>query len=209
VLPALEIVESPEAAAPLLHPERRRILEMLAEPDSASGLARRLHVSRQVVNYHLRELERTGLVTLAEERRKGNCIERLVRRTASAYVIGPSALGTLGADPEAVADKLSAAYLTAVSARTIRELSRLGRAAQAAGKTLATLTLDTEIRFRNARERSEFTEELAACMAALVRRYHDASAPGGRRFRVLAGAYPLIPPKEEKNANRNAGHPAA
>jgi DNA-binding transcriptional ArsR family regulator len=61
----------------LLDPERRRLLEALREePDSASGLARRLDDSRQRLNYHLRTLEEAGLVELREERRRGNCVER-------------------------------------------------------------------------------------------------------------------------------------
>src|SRR5262250_3074362 len=56
-----------------------RILEQLAEPDSAAGVARRLKLPRQQISYHLRELEHAGLVELVEERRKGNCLERVVR----------------------------------------------------------------------------------------------------------------------------------
>jgi hypothetical protein len=50
----------------------------LETPDSASGRARRLKVARQLV-YHLKELESAGLVEVVEERKKGNCIERILR----------------------------------------------------------------------------------------------------------------------------------
>src|SRR5271166_4539655 len=69
---ALQIVQSPEKAGVLLQPGRLRLLEQLTEPDSAAGLARRLGVPRQKLNYHLRELEREGFLELVEERRKGN-----------------------------------------------------------------------------------------------------------------------------------------
>jgi biotin operon repressor len=40
----------------------------MTEPDSGSGVARRIGMPRQQVNYHLRELEKPGLVKFVEER---------------------------------------------------------------------------------------------------------------------------------------------
>ena len=90
------VIESPAAAEASLDPVRSRLLAELAEPGSATTLAARVHLPRQKVNYHLRTLERHGLVELVEERRKGNVTERVMRATAAAYVISPSALA-LGA----------------------------------------------------------------------------------------------------------------
>src|SRR5829696_7786673 len=67
--------------AVLLRPLRTRILGMLAEPQSAAGIARTLDVARQKVGYHLKELEKQGLVELVEEKKVGNCVERVVRAT--------------------------------------------------------------------------------------------------------------------------------
>src|SRR5262249_9075960 len=85
------VIEEPAAAEASLDPIRARILAALAEPGSAARLAARLGLPRQKVNYHLKELERHGLVELAEERRKGNVTERVYRATAASYVISPSA----------------------------------------------------------------------------------------------------------------------
>src|SRR2546428_794734 len=78
-------------AAVLLRPFRTRILEMLAEPQSAAGIARRLDVARQKVGYHLKELEKQGLVELVEEKKVGNCVERIVRATGGAYLVSAEA----------------------------------------------------------------------------------------------------------------------
>lgn len=174
----------------MLQPLRRRLLEELQRPDSAAGLARRLDLSRQQVNYHLRELERAGLVELVEERRSGNFVERVVAASARRYVISPEVLGSLGGDLEEVRDHFSSAYLVATAARTIRDLASLRERADEAGKRLATMTLSTEVRFATAEERDAFARELTESVARLVQRYHDANAPGGRRFRLLLGAYP-------------------
>lgn len=195
-VPALSILRDPDAAAALLQPDRLRLLRELAEPDSASGLARRLRLPRQRVNYHLRELEREGLVELVTERKKGNCIERVVRASARGYVVSPEVLGSLGADPGRVADRQSAAYLAALAARAIRELGGLTERARRENKRLATFSLDSEVAFASAADRAAFAEELTQAVAVLIARYHTAGASAGRSFRLIVGAYPAAASKE-------------
>ncbi|HVV18658.1 MAG TPA: helix-turn-helix domain-containing protein, partial [Pseudonocardiaceae bacterium] len=77
------VIEDPAAAEVTLDPMRARLLAELAEPGSATMLAARVGLPRQKVNYHLRELERHGLIELVEERRKGNVTERVMRATAA------------------------------------------------------------------------------------------------------------------------------
>jgi DNA-binding transcriptional ArsR family regulator len=194
---ALQIVQSSEKAAVLLQPGRLSLLERLNEPDSAAGLARRLGVPRQKVNYHLRELEKEGFLELVEERRKGNCIERLVRATAREFLIAPHACKSM------TADRFSAAYLVSTAARVIRDLAALCLRARRAGKRIATLTLETEIRFSTAESRAAFAEELTATVAHLAAKYHDERAEGGRRFRVLAASYPALKLEESSNESAN------
>lgn len=189
----LDIVRSPASAAALLDPTRQRLLAHLKEPDSATGLARRLELPRQRINYHLKVLEAAGLVELVEERRKGNCLERMVRATARAFIISPEALGELGPSAELAADRLSSAYLIAAAGRTIRELALLEDKARREGRRVATLTLETDVRFASAEALAEFAEELAEAVARIAVRYHDDRAPGGRRFRLLAAVHPVPP----------------
>ncbi len=179
----------------LFRPMRLRILEELANGDTASEVARRLEVPRQKVNYHLKALEAQGLVELVEERKKGNCVERIVKATARSYLVGAEALGSL-ANPEAVTDRFSAAYLVAVCGQAIGEVARLKAKADAAGKRLPTLTLQTDVRFANAADRNAFAEELSTAVAKLVSKYHDATAEGGRSFRLVLGSYPAAPPEK-------------
>ena len=205
----LDVVRSAESAAALLDPTRQQLLAHLKEPDSAAGLARRKgaitaalydtrwilvdghrELPRQRINYHLKVLEAAGLVELVEERRKGNCLERVVRATARAFIISPEALGELGPSPDLAADRLSSAYLLAAAGRTIRDVAVLEDKARREGKRLATLTLDAEVRFASAEDRAKFAEELADAVGRIAARYHDARAPGGRRFRLLAAVHP-------------------
>ncbi|HET8619209.1 MAG TPA: helix-turn-helix domain-containing protein [Acidimicrobiales bacterium] len=183
----VQVIEEPAAAAVALDPMRSRLLAELAEPASAATLAARVGLPRQKVNYHLRTLEAQGLVELAEERKRGGITERVMRATAVTYVISPAALGETAVDPERAADRFSAGYLVALAGRVVAEVGGLARRADAAGKRLPTLAMDTEIRFRSAEDRAAFAEELTAAVVALVSRYHH---DDGRPHRVVVAAHP-------------------
>jgi DNA-binding transcriptional ArsR family regulator len=188
----VHIIDDSNRAAAALHPLRLRILGELGDAESAAGLARRLGIPRQLVNYHLRQLERDGLVETVGERKKRNCTERLVKAVARSYLISPAAFGSLAAHPDHVTDRASSAYLVAVAARLISEVAEQRSAAERAGKRLATMTVETEVRFATPGAQSAFADELAQAMAAVVAKYHDDLTPGGRRYRFVIGGYPAV-----------------
>ncbi|WP_437809245.1 ArsR/SmtB family transcription factor [Sorangium sp. So ce1078] len=196
----VEVIEDPAAAVVALDPVRSRLLSELAEPASAANLAERVGLARQKINYHLRTLEEHRLVQAAGERKWGGLTERLFVATASAYVVSPGALGPAAADPRRTVDRISASYLIALAARVVREVGELWRRALGAQKRLATLSIDTEIRFASPAERAAFTADLSKAVTELVARYHNATAPGGRDHRLLVMAYPKPndEPGEEK-----------
>jgi DNA-binding transcriptional ArsR family regulator len=186
------VIEDPAAAEVSLDPVRGRLLAALAEPGSASTLAPQAGVSRQKANYHLRALERHGLVELVEERRKGNCIERVLQATAAAYVISPAALAAVAPDPDRSPDQLSARWLIALAARLVREVGELATRAAAAGKGFGTFAIDSEIRFASAADRAEFAAELSDAVERLIAKYHDEAAETGRKHRLVVGLHPSI-----------------
>src|SRR6266487_5405416 len=179
------LIDDPAVAEVSLHPVRARLLAALAEPGSASTLAGQVGLSRQKINYHLHALERHGLVELVEERRKGNCIERVMRATAASYVISPTALAAVAPDPARSPDQLSARWLLALAARLVREVGQLIARSGAARKPLATFAIDSEVRFASAADRAAFAAELSEAAAALVAKYHDDAAAGGRKHRLI------------------------
>jgi DNA-binding transcriptional ArsR family regulator len=187
----LQVIDDPAAAAVALEPVRSRLLAELVQPASAAALASRVGLARQKVNYHLRALEAHGLVRVAETRRWGGLTERLLVASAASYMVSPLAMGAAAADPERRADRLSASYLIALAARIVREVAGLVRGSEDADKRLATLSIDTEIRFRSPADRAAFTHELTQAVTALAARYHDESAPGGRPHRLVVVAHPL------------------
>ncbi|WP_136517383.1 ArsR/SmtB family transcription factor [Cellulomonas telluris] len=188
----VEVIEDAAAAAVALEPVRARLLRELAEPASAAGLAARVGLPRQKVNYHLRALEAHGLVELAEERRHGGITERVLRASAASYVVSPAVVSASAADPEATADRLSAGYLVALAGRVVREVGALVRRGATTGARVPTLTVDTQIGFRSAADRAAFAEDLTAAVLDLAARYHH---DDGRPHRLVVAAHPL--PEEE------------
>ena len=194
------VIDDPAAAEVSLDPVRARLLAALAEPMSATALAAKAGLTRQKANYHLRALERHGLVELVEERRKGNMTERVVRATAASYVISPTALADVAPDPDRAPDQLSARWMLALAARLVREVGDLIGGATAARQRLATFAIDTEIRFASAAERAAFAEELSRSLTALAAKYHDAETEGGRPHRLVVALHPSITDKELPDA---------
>src|SRR5258706_5478147 len=135
----LQVIDDPAAATVALGPVRSRLLSGLAWRASAATLATRVGLARQKVNYHLHALEAHGLVRLAQERKWGGLTERLLVATAASYVVSASALGPIAVDPNREVDRLSASYLIALGARTVREVADLVRRAKEAGQRLGTL----------------------------------------------------------------------
>ena len=186
----LEVIEEPAAAAVALDPIKSRMLAELVTPSSAAALAQRIGIARQKVNYHLHALEEHDLIEWAEERQWGGLKERVMVATAASYVVSPAALGPIAADPERSSDRLSATYLIALAARIVREVGSLWRGARKSNKRLATLSIDTVIRFKSPADRAAFTNDLANAITTLAARYHDESAPQGRPHRLVVASYP-------------------
>ncbi|HJU64168.1 MAG TPA: helix-turn-helix domain-containing protein [Gemmatimonadaceae bacterium] len=201
-LPDLETIADAKRAAVLMHPLRLRILQLATEPTSATEIARQLKQSRQMVNYHVRELARTRFLKRAGQHRKRNLIEQRYVATARAYLLDPALLGTAGADPRRMSDTMSAGFLLGLAALTQAELSRAMREAGAKGARLSTMSINTELRFESTAQRADFARALQAAVVDVVARHSSPSAaadgrPGpGRPFRLVLGCYP-IPPRSD------------
>jgi DNA-binding transcriptional ArsR family regulator len=205
----VSVIQEADRAAAMLDPARLRILERLREPESAAGLARSLGLPRQRVGYHVRELERQGLLRHVGERRKGNCVERLLQTSARHYLIAPETLGALGLDPRRIADRFSSAYLVAVASQAARDVGGMQERAEAEGKRLATLTVQTDVRFATAERQHAFAAELAEAITRLAARYNEPDSRGGRWFRFVVGGYPRPAPGRPADVEPSSPAPDA
>ena len=201
----MEVLTDSSRLATVLSPLRMRVLEEMKEPQSATSLAPRLGVSRQKLNYHLRELEREGFLEVVEERRRRGCIERVLRVTSRSFVVNPALLGALASDSSDARDRFSTAYLLATASATIRDVALLSQRARAVDERLATFTMDTEVRFASPAAFRSFTEHLVSAVARLAAKYDDTS-PKSRRFRVVLGSHPVVTKTEADAAAEAARH---
>ncbi|MDH3732322.1 MAG: helix-turn-helix domain-containing protein [Gemmatimonadota bacterium] len=187
---AVQVLDDPERVRSVLSPIRVRLLRELRKPASASGLAERLGTTRQKLGYHLRVLEKEGLVRLAEERQRRGCTERLLVRTARAVVVDPEVLGELGSEAGEVQDRFSSAYLVSVAARVIGDVATLREGARDAGKRLATATQEAEIHFESPAAMRRFVDDFAAALGTLISEYDRPNARSARPFRLITGMHP-------------------
>jgi len=199
---AVRVIEDPVAAAAILDPMRLRILENLQRPDSASGLARRLGLPRQKINYHVRELERFGFVRAISQRRKGNCVERLVLAAARSFLIGPRALGSLAIGTRQMAESQTNPAADSLAALA-QAVSRIAPMSPATGGSDPHITART-LHFARPEHRAAFQSELDAAIARLAARYcvnsQDARDSGaleaGEQHCCIAGIYAAAPADE-------------
>lgn len=186
------VIENAAAAEATLDPIRSRLLAELRVPSSAATVAARMELPRQKVNYHLKMLERYGLVVLVEEKRRGNVTERIMGATAHSYVISPAALPSVAPDPAHEPNKLSARWMLAVAARLVKDVGTLITGADRANQRLATFALDGEITFATAADRAAFVAELSAATTALAHKYHSGTGAGGRKHRLVVALHPSV-----------------
>ncbi len=180
---AITVLDRSEVVAAALSPLRGQMLELLVEPQSASSLARALDLPRQKVNYHLRELERHGLVGLVEERQRRGLTERFYRISGGHLLVDPELLSPV-ASPSF--DEHAADRLAATAARAVHDVGALMREAAAAGERLATFTVESEMTFAAPGDLRAFVAELTE----LIAKYDRPAAAGGRRHRFVAMSHP-------------------
>jgi DNA-binding transcriptional ArsR family regulator len=86
--PVHELATSEEFMAAMGDPRRMRILEILTHQQaSATELARVIAESPQTTQYHVKVLERAGLVRLVDKREVRGAVEKFYRAVADQFVL--------------------------------------------------------------------------------------------------------------------------
>jgi DNA-binding transcriptional ArsR family regulator len=181
------VVDDPQAIQALTHPVRVRILDALRDPESAAGVARAIGQSRQNVNYHLKELERAGLVEPAGERRRGNLLEPLFRAVARSFVVSPRLAWGGDRRHAALRDQVSLEQLVVLGERLQQDATALLDRAAFDGEEIASASVTADVAFPDEQARAEFMREYLAALGPLLRRH---GAREGAPFRVVVAVYP-------------------
>ncbi len=186
---SVELLEDSRQVGALAHPVRARILEALRTPDTAAGLARTFGRSRQYVSYHLKELERVGLVRHAGERRKGNFIEQLYQATARRFVVSSRFATDPGRLASVFRDQLSLSQLSDLGERLQRDAAELVDLAAFEGRQVPSASVEAELRLPDEAARAAFMTEFVDTLKSLLAKHGQKQGP---RFRVALAAYPEL-----------------
>ena len=193
-LRAVEDLRKPDQLHVLAHPIRLRILEMLREPLSAAALARSLADARQKVNYHLKELERAGLVRRVGERRAGNFLESLYQAVARTFVVSSRVAWGSPRRLKAFGAQLSLRTLVTLGESLQRDAAVLLDRAAFDGEEISSASVEGEVHFADKDDRAAFMKEYLAAVGPLLKRY---GARKGARYRAVFAVYPKSQRDEE------------
>ena len=154
------LLDRAEPLRAALSPIRRRLLDRLRTPASATELAVEMDLGRQRLNYHLRELEKVGLVHLVEERQRRGFVERVLAARADAFIIDPALMGAArtAKSRAAAQDRFSAEHLIDTAGSIVRNVARMRGRASEEGTRLLTFSIDTEVSFARSRIASHRSE---------------------------------------------------
>ncbi|MBB6570258.1 helix-turn-helix transcriptional regulator [Kribbella sandramycini] len=187
--PALETA----ALRALAHPLRVRILDELSMygPLTASGLGARLGESSGATSYHLRQLEKHGLV--AEDAGRGTARERWWMRRPGSITL-PAAHDQPSGSAERLATELIDAEWMRRRDETVREFRADGE--QTFGpEWLDVASFDTVNLRLTAAELGELMAELDAVIA---RRLALPRSPSARPVQLQVNAFPLVRGEADK-----------
>ncbi|MDR6904399.1 DNA-binding transcriptional ArsR family regulator [Agromyces sp. 3263] len=188
--PGVDHLITTDSLKSLAHPLRVRIYDELSAygPLTASGLAERLGESSGSTSYHLRQLERTGLVREDTSRGKGR--ERWWERTPGSIAI-PDARSLPPGSAERLAVRLVEDEWLRTRDQNFHEFVSEGDAVFG-DEWLDIATSDTI----NLRLTPEQLSALVADIDAVLMRYIDAHkrtpTPGSRPVQIQINAFPLV-----------------
>lgn len=190
-------IESAEQAGVMLKPLRIELLRLMDRPRTCPELGHVLGETAQKIYYHVKALERAGLVERVGERQVRGATEGFYRAMARSYWLTPSLVRSLGGASK-VRDQTSLTMLCRHAERMLDDAGRLARHSDR-GAHVPSLSLGAEVCLPNVERRSEFLHELQATFERLARKFGtpppDRSPDANETFRLTLACYPK-PDKE-------------
>lgn len=178
-----------EQAQQLLKPRRMAILQALGDPRTCNQLAEQFGQTPQQIYYHVKALERAGLVTKVREERVRGINEGYYQAKAQSIWLSPELVQLVGGQRQA-RDQLSLRYLMALAQEIYADVGRLG-ANSAQGDSVPSLSLSGNIYLPDATRRAEFKQEVQHIFQQLATKYglDDAGEQSGT-FKLALACYP-------------------
>jgi DNA-binding transcriptional ArsR family regulator len=179
-------VESPVQASALLNPLRAEIVAKLIEPASAAEIARQINETPQKVNYHLKTLEKVGLVQRTGTRQVKNLVEILYQAIAKTYILSES-LGLNSETVQRIKDQGSLNHLITTADRMRRDALLLMERSDE-NEIIPSASLSMKIHLETEEKRNSFVKEYVAAVKELAAKYQRDSSE--ETYNVLIAVYP-------------------
>lgn len=190
-------IEEMEQARTLLKPARLEILKQLDEPRTCPELARFFGETPQKIYYHIKELEKAGLVAKVEEKRVRGTVEGHYQAVARSYWLAPRLVGKIG-DPNLTRDQMSLRILLDLAEDVQADIGYLGMQSTA-GENVPSLSLSGHVHLPDGAQRSAFLDELQTAFQDLLTKYgHLEAEPDidSAEFRLVLLCYPQVQKEE-------------
>lgn len=185
------MVDTVDQAAVMMKPLRISMLREMTETRTCQELARTFDLTPQKVYYHVKTMERAGLVTREGERVVNGIAEGFYRARARSYWMSPALVQRLGGR-RAVQDQTSLGILAGHAEEMLEDVAQLAERS-ASGEEVPSLSLGVEIDLPDESARTAFLEELQTTFHELVRRYAKPGVTGRDNrstFRFTLACYP-------------------
>lgn len=176
----------------LFKPIRLELLTMLAEPRSCGQLAEAFHTSPQKIYYHIKVLERAGLVEKAYEKRVRGIMEGYYQAAAESYWLAPELVNQLGGERQ-VNGQMSLGYLLGLAQQVQSEVTPLLKIKG----DIPSLGISAQVNLSQGSDRASFLEELQEAVQELAVKYgsvenEQGSLGGEENFQLILACYPQM-----------------
>ncbi len=186
-------IEVVEQAGALLHPIRIDLLKRMDEPRTCPELGILFAMSPQKIYYHVKALEKAGLIEKVEERRVRGAVEGYYQAKARSYWLAPHLVGQVGGKKTAQ-DQTSLRFLLTLAEEIQDDIGRLGQQSEI-GQDVPSLGLSGQIYLPDGDRRAAFLDDVQAVFKDLATKYgippdevdHDLK---GKAFRLILACYP-------------------
>lgn len=185
----LHVISSLDQARVLLNPIRVEILEILTTPGTCLDVAGKLNMSQQRVNNNVKEMLKSGLLRLVDQRAKRNMIESVYQSVGKRFWLSPELAHPQDAEIKAVRERLSLHNLLVMAERLHRDAGALLDTTDA--MEVPSIGVTTEIVLRSETEREAFAKDFLKAMHAVLEKYQGAGSQE-EHYTAMIVCYPAV-----------------
>ena len=189
------LIERADQAGALLNPLRLEVMKLTGEPRTCTELAKAVGQTPQKIYYHVKVLERAGVIERVRERRVRAVTEGYYQATARAFWFSPNLVGRIGG-PRRGRDQMSLLLALAEELQTdVGRLAETGEEAQSLG-------FSAQVRLARPADRTAFLTDIQNSIQSIAKKY-GAAGPLQQQskesppdtYRLIFACYPRREPR--------------